>query len=122
MKFLMTYAADPCAPPPTPEQMAEIGKYTAEMIKAGVVLMTGGLTRPTRGTQVKMTTGAFTVKDGPFPETKELIDGFALITAASLEEALGHCERFMTIAGDGVGEILQVYDGPDIPPSNLPGH
>lgn len=111
MKFLMTYAATPNAAPPTPEKMAEIGKYSAEMMASGVVLMTGGLVRPTKGTQVKLSGGKFTVTDGPFAETKELIDGFALIQAASKEEAIEHARRFMTIAGDGDGEILQVFDG-----------
>jgi hypothetical protein len=115
MKFLMTYAADPNAPPPTGEQMAAIGKLTQEMIANGTVLMTGGLVRPTRGTQVKMEKGKFSVTDGPFPETKELIDGFALIQAASKEEAIDRARRFMLLAGDGSGEILQVFDPPDIP-------
>lgn len=114
MKFLMTYAGDPKAVP-TPEQMAAIGKFGEEMMKAGVVLMTGGLVRPSKGTKIGYTSGKFTVTDGPFPETKELIDGFALIQAKSKEEALEHAKRFMSIAGDGEGEILQVFDAADFP-------
>ena len=112
MKFLMTYTGDPSSGPPTPAQMAAIGKLTQEMIQSGVVIMTGGLVRPTKGTQVRMAAGKFTVTDGPFPETKELIDGFALIQAGSREEAIEHARRFMTAAGDGQGEILQVFDDP----------
>jgi hypothetical protein len=51
MKFLMTYAATSAAPP-TPEQMAAIGQLTQEMFASGVMVMTGGLIRPTKGTQV----------------------------------------------------------------------
>jgi hypothetical protein len=115
MKFLMTYAAARNAAPPTPEQMAAIGKLSQEMIQAGVILMTGGLVRPTKGTQVRMSGGKFSVTDGPFAETKELIDGFALIQAGSREEAIEHARRFMSIAGEGEGEILQVFDGSEIP-------
>lgn len=115
MKFLMTYASDPQQGPPGPEQMAALGKYTAEMVASGVVLMTGGLVRPTKGTQVKLEGGKFTVLDGPFPETKELIDGFALIVASSKAEAIEHARRFMSIAGEGQGEILQVFDPMEIP-------
>ena len=43
MKFLMTYAQRPDAPPPTPEHMAAIGAFTEKNVKAGIVLMTGGL-------------------------------------------------------------------------------
>ena len=110
MKFLMTYAGKAGAAPPSQEQMAAIGKLTAEMSAAGVLLMTGGLVRPTKGTQVRMSGGKFSVTDGPFAETKELIDGFALIEAKSREEAIEHARRFMQLAGDGEGEILQVFD------------
>ncbi len=53
--------------------------------------------------------------DGPFAETKELIDGFALIQVASKEEAIDVARRFMSIAGDGKGEILQVFEPPGAP-------
>ena len=112
MKFLMTYAQT-AKTPPKPETMAAIAKYSEEMAASGVLLMTGGLERPTKGTQVKLAGGKFTATDGPFAETKELIDGFALVQAKSREEAIEMARRFMTIAGDGEGEILQVFDPGD---------
>ena len=114
MKYLMTYAQK-SKTPPTPENMAAIGKFTQEMAASGVLLMTGGLQRPTKGTQLKLADGKFTATDGPFAETKELIDGFALVEVKSKEEAFAVAERFMKIAGDGEGEILQVFD-PGGPP------
>ena len=114
MKYLMTYAANSKAP--TPEQMAAIGKFGQEMTEAGVLLMTGGLVRPTKGTRIGFADGKFTVTDGPYAETKELIDGFALIRADSMAEALEHAKRFMSIAGDGEGEVLQVFDAAEMPP------
>ena len=115
MKFLMTYAANPAAPPPSPATMMKIGKFSEEMMKKGVVLMTGGLQRPSKETGVRLTSGKFSVTDGPFPETKELIDGFALIEVASRDEAIQHARAFMELAGDGSGEILQVYEPPGAP-------
>jgi hypothetical protein len=109
MKFLMTYVQKSNTPP-TPEKMAAIAKFAEEQMKSGVLIMTGGLQRPTQGTQVKQTNGKFLVTDGPFAETKELIDGFALVNARSREEAIEQARRFMAVAGDGEGEILQVYD------------
>ena len=50
--------------------------------------MTGGLQRPTKGTQIRFSSGKFSVTDGPYAETKELIDGFALVETRSKEEAL----------------------------------
>jgi hypothetical protein len=115
MKFLMTYVSARKAPP-TPEHMAAIAKFSEEMTKSGILLMTGGLQRPSKGTQLRLSDGKFSVTDGPFAETKELIDGFALVETRSKEEALQVAERFMKIAGDGEGEVLQVFD-PGPPPN-----
>jgi len=120
MKFLLTYQQNPNAAPPSPAQMAAIGKFTQENIANGTVVMTGGLVRPTRGVKVKCEGGNFTATDGPFAETKELIDGFALVNAASKEAAIAIAESFMRIAGDGTGEILQWFDQADMqgPPNS----
>ena len=112
MKFLMTYQQSADHAPPTPEHMAAIAKFGQEMSAAGVLLMTGGLQRATKGTRLKMAGGKFTATDGPFAETKEVIDGFALVQAKSREEAIEIARRFMTVAGDGDGEILQVFEPP----------
>ena len=109
MKFLLTYQGDRSVPP-TAEKMAAIGKYGQEMAAKGVLLMTGGLVRPEHGTKLKYADGKFTVTDGPFPETKELIDGFALVRCNSLQEAIEIGREFMSIAGDGDAEVLQVFD------------
>ena len=75
--------------------MAAIGKFSQEMARSGVLLMTGGLQRPTKGTRIKLAGGKFTATDGPFAETKELIDGFALVQVKSREEAIEVARRFM---------------------------
>jgi hypothetical protein len=115
MRFLMTYQAKPGSPPPTIEQMQKIGTYTEKMMKSGVVIMTGGLVRPTTGTRIRMSAGQFSVTDAPLPETKELIDGFALIEVKSKEEAVEIARSFMEVAGDGDGEILQVFEPGGVP-------
>jgi hypothetical protein len=115
MKFLMTYEQNPNLPPPTPEKMAAIGAYSQKMMQSGVLLMTGGLVRPSRGIQIQCEKGTTRVIDGPFAETKELIDGFALVEVKSKEDAIRLASEFMEIAGDGKGEILQVFD-PGGPP------
>jgi hypothetical protein len=115
MKFLLTYQQNPSSSPPTPEKMAAIGAHTKKMIASGTVLMTGGLVRPTKGVQVKCENGKVSITDGPFAETKELIDGFALVNAESKEHAIRLATEFMQIAGDGVGEVLQVFEMGDPP-------
>lgn len=82
---------------------------------SGVVLMTGGLVRPTKGTQIRLSRGKFSVTDGPFAEAKELIDGFALIKAASKQEAIELASRFMRIAGEGRARSSRVFHPMEIP-------
>jgi hypothetical protein len=116
MKFLMTYQQNPNLPPPSPEKMAAIGVLTDKNVKAGKIVLGGGLVRPNKGIQVKCENGKFSHTDGPFAETKELIDGFVLVNVESKQEALEMSREFMGVAGDGTGEILQVFDmGDDLP-------
>ena len=108
MRFLMIYnGAD--TNPPTPEKMAAIGKFGEESAKAGVLLDMGGIVKTQKATRVVQAGGKFSVTDGPFPETKELIAGYAIIQARSSDEALEHARRFMAIAGDGDSEILRMF-------------
>jgi hypothetical protein len=121
MKYLLTYQGDPSAPP-TPAKMAAIGKYGQEMAAKGILLMTGGLVRPDHGTKLKYADGKFSITDGPFAESKELIDGFALVRCDSHAEAVELAKQFMSIAGDGTAEVLRVFDAADGgPPGPPPG-
>jgi|SRR5579871_5479903 len=110
MKFLLTYQQDPHAAPPTPEKMAAIGAFAEKSFKSGALVMTGGLVRPSKGIQIRCEAGKLSVSDGPYAESKEVIDGFALVNVKSKQEAIAMAGDFMKIAGDGTGEILQVYD------------
>jgi hypothetical protein len=116
MKFLLTYAQKPNTPPPTPQKMAELGAFAEKYVKLGVVVMTGGLVRPSRGIQLRCEAGKVSLTDGPFAETKELIDGFALVQCDSRDQAIALATEFMKVAGDGDGEILQVFDQGPPPP------
>ncbi len=98
------------AAPPTPQLMAEMGQFIGEAMQAGVLVTTGAL-QP-KGTRLRLSGGKFTVTDGPFIELKELMGGWAVIRAKSLEEAIEWCKRFRKIVGDGESEIVQVF-GPD---------
>ena len=112
MQFLV-YDPNPnpeAAAPPSPELMAEMGRFIEEATKAGVVVTTGAL-QP-KGTRLRLAGGTFSVTDGPFIEVKELTGGFAVIQVPSLEEAIEWSKRFRKIVGDGETEIVQLF-GPD---------
>jgi hypothetical protein len=110
MRFLLTYTAKDNLPP-TAEKMAAIQKLVEDNMKAGILLDTGGMLPLSKGARVKQDHGKFTATDGPFPETKELVIGYAIVNVRNREEAIEQSRRFMAIAGDGEGEIRQL-EGP----------
>jgi hypothetical protein len=113
MRFMMLYKpGHESDAPPSAEHMAEMGRYIAELTQAGVLLATDGLQSSKKGTRVRITGHTFTVTDGPFTEAKELIAGFAIIQAASKEEAIGHAKRFLTLVGEGESEIRLMHEAP----------
>jgi hypothetical protein len=92
--------------------MATMGKLIEDMTKAGVLLATEGCLSSSKGARVRIKSGEFTVTDGPFPETKELVAGFALIQAKSKAEAIEWTKRFLSVAGEGESEIRQIFEMP----------
>ncbi len=109
MQFLMIYTPED-ATPPSPEKMAELGRFGEETARAGKLVATGGIFPSSLGARVQLREGKFTVTDGPFPESKEVMAGWVIIKVSSKEEAIEEAQRFMTIAGDGEGEIRQLTD------------
>lgn len=110
MRFMMMVRADQrseSGAPPDPKLAEAIGRYTAEMMKAGVVLMTGGLGPTRMGARVVASAGSLKTIDGPFPETKELIAGFAIIQAKSKEEAVMWGTRFMQVHQEACGSTYE---------------
>ena len=95
--------------PPSTEMYAAMDELIQEMTKAGVLLATGGL--GPNPTQVISSGGKVTITDGPFAEAKEAVVGFALVEAKSKEEAIEFSRRFWQVAGDGAGEIYEVFGG-----------
>ncbi len=120
MKFLMYTLGDDSTPipPPSPELLVEMGKFMKEVKDAGVLLATGGMGPTSEGTTVRLSNGKFTVTDGPYAESKELIGGWALVQVGSKEEAIHWAERFLRINGGGESRIRQVF-GPDDPMPNF---
>jgi uncharacterized protein YndB with AHSA1/START domain len=85
MQFMMMIRATQdfeAGVPPNQELMAGMGKLTAEMAQAGVLLASGGLQPSSKGARIKYSGGKRTVFDGPFAETKELIGGYAIVQRA----------------------------------------
>jgi len=82
-------------------------------VKSGTLLATEGCLPSAKGARVRLSGGKYTVTDGPFTESKELVAGFALIRANSKEEAIEQVKNFLKVAGDGETELRQIFEAPD---------
>ncbi len=91
--------------PPTPEAMAAMQQYNAELAKAGVLLAAEGLTATSKGVRVKFSGDRRTVIDGPFTEAKELVAGFSIIQVQSREEAIEWVKRAPNVFPNGEAEV-----------------
>jgi hypothetical protein len=112
MRFLCIYKPGKPEQPPTQEEMAGMGKLIEEAMKAGWLITTEGCLPTSLGARVRLSEGKFTVTDGPFAETKEVVGGFAIIRANSKQEAIELTKHFLEVAGGGESEIRQLYEAP----------
>src|SRR5215470_19275124 len=101
MRFLSIYKTAERNTPPTPEEMAAMGKLIEEGMKAGWLLGTEGCLPSKLGARVRRSDGKVTVTDGPFTESKEMVGGFAILQAKSKQEAIEIVKQFLGVAGDG---------------------
>ncbi|WP_437969473.1 YciI family protein [Sorangium sp. So ce260] len=86
--------------PPTPEQMAAMGRLIEEMSRDGVLLIAEGLQPSAKGARIVSAGGKRTVVDGPFAESKELIAGYVIVDVPSLDDAKDIALRYADIVGD----------------------
>ena len=96
---------------PSTEELAEMGRFNEELVKAGVMLAGEGLHPSSRGKRVRFDGSKRRVIDGPFSETKELLAGFWLIQVKSPEEAVEWVKRIPFREGEV--EIRQVFESED---------
>src|SRR5882762_468183 len=78
---------------PTEAELSAMSAFNMQMAEAGVMLAGEGLLESGKGARVKISGGKTTITDGPFTEAKELVAGFWLIRADSLQEALEWARR-----------------------------
>lgn len=100
---------------PDEKFFTELGQYSEELVKAGVMLAGEGLHPSSKAKRITFSGDKVTVIDGPFAETKELIAGFWLWKVESLAEAVEWLKRCPSPANapDGEMEIRQVFEMDD---------
>ena len=85
---------------PSEKLMQDMGVLIDEMTRNGSLVSTAGLRPTLEGKRVRLRQGKLSTTDGPFVETKEVIGGFAVLEAKSMEEALELTRRFLRVHGD----------------------
>ena len=97
---------------PDEQLLAAMGKYNEELVNAGVMLSGDGLHPTSKGARVRFDGGKQTVIDGPFTESKEIIAGFWIWKADSLDEAIEWVKRAPFDGGTSI-EIRQIFESED---------
>ena len=97
---------------PSKEILGAMGKYNEQLVNAGVMLAGEGLQESSKGKRVRFDGAKRTVTDGPFAETKELIAGFWLWRAKSMEDAVEWLKRAPFGGGTEI-EVRQVFEAED---------
>jgi hypothetical protein len=92
---------------PSDQFMADMNKFNDELLEAGVLLGYDGLHPSSKGARVH-----FSVTDGPFAESKEVIASFWFWQVKSLEEAIEWVKRCPN-EGEADIEIRQVFEPED---------
>ena len=117
MRFMMIIKANADSEAgvmPSQELMEEMGKFNQELIDTGVMLDGAGLHPSSNGARVNFKGNERSVTDGPFAETKELIAGFWIIQADSLQDAVNLAKRVPNPTGEeGQIEIRQLFEEAD---------
>jgi hypothetical protein len=122
MRFLSIYKSVERNAPPSVEEVARMEALIEESMKSGSLLATEGCLPSALGARVRRSGGTVTVTDGPFSESKEVVGGFALLEAASKEEAIAMVRKFLDVAGDGECEIRQLYTASEEGPGGAAEH
>ena len=97
---------------PSTELLTAMGKFNEELVKAGMMEAGEGLHPTSRGARIKYSAGQNTATNGPFALSGDLIAGFWLINAKSLDDAIAWMKRAPFGAGDEI-EIRQVFSAED---------
>ena len=114
MRFALLYKSGKpeTTQPPSPKEMEAIGKLMQDMVQAGVLVGTEGFEPSAKGARIRITSGKFTVSDGPFTDANGIIDGYAVVNVKSKTEAIEWSQRFLAAVGEGESEVRQLREMP----------
>ena len=100
---------------PGEQLMRDMGALLEDMIREGSMIRTAPLRPTAEGVRVRQRHGQLFTSDGPFIETKEMVGGFAILEAQTMQEAVELTKRFLGIHGDEWDIEIEVrpFGGPE---------
>jgi len=122
MRFMMMVKHAENSGPPPKGFMDEMAKLGEEAVKAGTMVVSGGLASTATSTRVRLSKGQVIAIDGPFTEAKEVVGGFAILEYKSKKEALEGALGFMELhkkywpGWEGETEVRQILGPEDFAP------
>ncbi len=122
MRFMMMVKHSENQGPPPPGFMEVMAKLGEDAVKAGTMVLSGGLASTAASTRVRLSKGQIRSIDGPFTEAKEVVGGFAILEYKSKKEALESAVAFMELhkkhwpGWEGETEVRQLMGPEDYAP------
>ena len=119
MRFMLLMYPSPEAEAgrlPTAEEVATMGAFNQELMRAGVLLAADGLQSTAQGARVRFGHGKPIVTDGPFTEVKEVLGGYWMIQVGSKAEAVDWATRCPVDDPQVFIEVRRVFELEDFPP------
>jgi hypothetical protein len=121
MRFMMLVKSAENAGPPPKALMDAIAELAQEAVRAGRMILSGGLAPTAMSSRVRICQGKLITTDGPFTEAKEVVGGFAMFEFGSKEEAVESAVTFMELhrqhwpGWDGETEVRQIFGPEEFP-------
>jgi hypothetical protein len=99
---------------PTRELIERVGKMIGELVSSGKLVAGEGLRPSSQGVRLRFAGGKRTVQSGPFAESKDVIGGFVILKATSIEEAIEWVTTFASALGDAELDVRPVTEAWDL--------
>jgi len=98
--------------PPSPKTEAEMARLVEETARTGVHVATETMGPSARGRRYKNTRDGVRFVDGPFTESKEMIAGYVIVSASSLDDASQWAVRYLEVVETDEVDVRELQDTP----------
>lgn len=116
MRFIVMHKVDAnmeAGGPPSQEIIQNMGALVQGSLKEGVFLNGAGLHRSARRVRLQRSGGKVELTHGPYRGSNELVAAMVMISAVSLDAAIGHAQKLASALGDveiEIGPVVEPWD------------